>query len=89
LLAPCPGVVGDTSTVFSSSSLLQASTFQLFPLSLSLPSSLPSKLYTPHDRPLLPLTNKLKAIAPPHIVAAFHGTTLQAFQHYVGKCQRG
>ena len=76
LLTPCSKVVGGTPTVFSSSSLPQASAFWLPPLPWLLPPSLPSEPHVPHDGPLLPLSNEPEAIAPPYAIAAFHGATL-------------
>jgi len=50
---------------------------------LTPPLSLSSEPYALYNRPLLPLPNKLGAIAPPYIVAIFHGAALQAYWCYV------
>ena len=85
-LAPRPGVIGCTLT---SSSPPQFSTFQPFLWLWPLPLSWLSEPHALHNKPPLPLANKGGTIAPPHAIAAFHGTALQAFQCHFEKCWRG
>ena len=75
-LALSKRVVGDTLTVSSSSSLLQASAFQLPPLPQPLSLSLLSEPYAPYDGPSLLLPNKLGTVASSYAVAAFYSTSL-------------